>query len=231
MKNIDNEATMKQSALAAGLSLLLMAVLAPIANFGVVEALWIKGNAQETAANLAASEGAFRGAVAMFTAVAILDIIVAWGLYGLFEKVNRKLALLMGWFRALYAAAFIASLYPILTSLQWLDRLGTFPGADMQILSGLETFQAGWDLSLMLFAVHLLILGWLIIRSIDVPSWIGILVLLTGTGYVTDSLLVLVWPDSTFRLVTFTFAGELIMMVWLLIRGFRGFDTEKGVQK
>ena len=65
-------------ALIAGVGLLHMAVLAPLAHFGVLENLVVPGDAATTVGNIAADEGLFRLAIAALLVVTFLDIVVAW---------------------------------------------------------------------------------------------------------------------------------------------------------
>ncbi len=59
----------RRVALIAGLGLLVMAVLAPFAHFGVLETLVVRMDATATVENIVASEGLFRFAIAAFLVV------------------------------------------------------------------------------------------------------------------------------------------------------------------
>ncbi|TMQ29146.1 MAG: DUF4386 domain-containing protein [Planctomycetota bacterium] len=93
-----SDISLRQAALASGLGLLLLAILAAFVNFGVLQKLIVAGDAQTTAQNIAAAQGLFRLAIGGFFAVAILDVVVAWGLYFVFQPVNRSLSLLAALF-------------------------------------------------------------------------------------------------------------------------------------
>src|SRR5438067_12874557 len=58
--------SLRQAALVAGVGLLLMTFLAPIANFGVLQKLIVPGDAAVTAQNIAAAPGLFRLAIGTF---------------------------------------------------------------------------------------------------------------------------------------------------------------------
>ena len=77
-------------ALIAGVGLLLMAVLAPLAHFGVLENLVVPGDAATTVGNIVADEGLFRLAIAALLVVTFLDIVVAWALYVLFKRSSPR---------------------------------------------------------------------------------------------------------------------------------------------
>ena len=93
-------------AFAAALSLLSMALLAPFAQFGVLASLIVPTDAAATTDNIAASIGLFGAAIAAFLVVAILDVVVAWGMYLLLRPVDARVALVVAWLRVVYAVAF-----------------------------------------------------------------------------------------------------------------------------
>ncbi len=96
--------------------------------------------------------------------VAILDVVVAWGLYIFFQPVNRSLSLLAALFRVVYATMLGIALTNLLSALRLsggADSLKAF-GADQlqaQMMVLLGAFQSAWDLSLIIFGLHLFILG------------------------------------------------------------------------
>ena len=107
---LPGDRSQRRVALATAFSLLLMAVLAPFAQFGVLKTLIVPADAAATTNNIAASLGLFEAAIAAFLIVAILDVVVAWGFYELLRPVNQRLALLVGSLRVVYAAAFAFAL-------------------------------------------------------------------------------------------------------------------------
>ncbi len=78
-------------ALIAGIGLLVMAVLAPLAHFGVLQNLVVPADAAATVENITASEGLFRAGIAAFLIVIMLDMLLAWALYVLLKPVNAAL--------------------------------------------------------------------------------------------------------------------------------------------
>jgi hypothetical protein len=223
--------TLRQAALVAGLGLLLLAVLAPIANFGILQKLIVPGSVKITAENIAAAQGLFRLAIGAFFAVAILDVVVAWALYVLFQPVNRSLSLLAALFRVVYATMFAIALSNLLSALQLVagaDFLRAF-GTDQlqaQMTVLLSAFQSAWDLALIIFGLHLSILGTLVFRS-GKRLWIlGILVIAAGLGYIVDGCGKLLLPNYNVTVSTFTFVGEALLIFWLLWKGIRGVETK-----
>jgi hypothetical protein len=64
-------------------------------------------------------------------------------------------------------------------------------------------------------------LGYLIIKSKQIPALLGVLLIIAGIGYLVDFLTFLFVPDRTITATKFTVIGELIFPLWLLIKGVK----------
>jgi Domain of unknown function (DUF4386) len=162
--------TLRTPAVVAGVGILLISILAGLANFGAVEALVTVGDATKAAQDIVASEGSFRLAIAAFVLVAVLDALVAWGLYAFFKPVSPEVALLAGWLRLAYAAVFAVAVSHLAGALHLLgdaDYLRTFTPDQLrtQALLKITDFHDLWTVGLVLFGAHLLLVGYLIYRS------------------------------------------------------------------
>jgi uncharacterized membrane protein len=224
--------SLSQAALAGGLGLLLLAVLAAIANFGILKTLIVPGDAQTTAQHIAAAPGLFRLGIGAFFAVAILDVVVAWALYIVLRPVNRSLSLLAALFRVVYATMLAVALNNLVSALQLLGGAEFLKGfgtdqlqAQMMVL--LSAFESGWDLSLIAFGVHLLVVGMLVFRSGKRHQVLGILVIAAGLGYLIDGCGKLLVPDYSLSIAMYTFVGEPLLIFWLLWKAIRGVDTKR----
>ena len=149
--------SMRGFALVTGLGLLAMALLAPFAQFGVLQTLIVPADAAATTANILASAGIFRAAIAAFLIIAILDIVVAWGLYILLRPTNASLALLVAWLRVAYAAVFAYALVNLLDVAQLLQNTSATALSPVQVqaqvASSIASFNNGWDLALAIFGL------------------------------------------------------------------------------
>lgn len=217
-------------ALIAGLGLLVMAVLAPIAHFGVLQNLIVPADAAATIENLSGSEGLFRIAIAALLIVTFLDILVAWALYVLLKPVNANLALLVGGLRLAAPAVFAVALANLLDVAQLLaaaERSTLQPSLlNAQVMASIASFDNGWDMSLAIFGLHLLGLGFLLYKSAHFPRFLGVLVVVAGGGYLADTFTRILVPDFAFTFSIFTFVGEALLIVWLFWRAARGFASE-----
>ena len=220
----------RKVALIAGLGLLVMAVLAPFALLSVLPNLIVPADAAATVNNFIASEGLFRIAIAAVLIVIMLDVVVAWALYVLLRPVSRTLAVLVGWLRLAYTAMFAVALANLLDVAQLVggpDGAALQPAQlQAQVMASIASFENGWDMSLAIFGLHLLGLGYLLFRSADFPRFLGVLVVIAGGGYLADTFARILVPDFAFTFSVFTFVGEALLIVWLFYRAIKGFAPE-----
>jgi hypothetical protein len=94
-------------------------------------------------------------------------------------------------------------------------------GTAVRVLDAVTAFQNGWTVMLTLFGLHLLIVAWLVVRWSYIPSWLGVLVAIAGLGYVVDGAGTVLLSGYRSGIASFTFVGEVLLMVWLLWRGRR----------
>jgi hypothetical protein len=217
--------SLRTAAMVAGVGLLLMAILSPIAYLNIFQSLVKFDDAALTAQNILNSMGAFRTCILLLFTVAILDVVVAWALYILLVAVNKNLSALAAWLRVIYAGIFIFAISKLYVALQVITADGT------QAMSFLKAFQGIWDMALILFGFHLLVLGYLAFKSGYVPKWLGVFLVLASVGYIVDGFGKTLSPDYSLNIAQFTFVGEVLLIFWLLWRGFKGFDQALEARK
>lgn len=220
----EQDMTLRQAALVAGFAMLLM-MFAPFAEFYVYPKLVVAGDIVQTLENITANRGLFVAGLIAYLIVFICDIVVAWALYLLFIPVHRALALLTAWFRVVYTVIAFVALFRLAT----VHRLIDVPEQELALGIGqlqsqvdllLRSFRVEWGISLVLFGIHLLLLGWLAFRAAYVPTFIGVLLAIAGAGWVIYCLGPYLLPGVDLGLLMITFFGELVFMLWLLIRGW-----------
>uniref|UniRef100_A0AAU2UXX9 DUF4386 domain-containing protein n=1 Tax=Streptomyces sp. NBC_00003 TaxID=2903608 RepID=A0AAU2UXX9_9ACTN len=216
--------TIRRAGAAAGAGILLITALAVFANFGVLERLVVEGDANETARRITASEGLFRWGIASLFLVAALDVAVAWALRVFFAPVHQNMSMLAAWFRLVYAVVLLVAtsqLPGVLPLVDGATTFGPYPAdpAPVQALSRIDTFHDLWNAGLILFGIHLLLLGWLAFTSGYVPRALGVLIALAGLGYLVDSFGALASSSYALDVAVFTFVGEFLLMLWLLAIG------------
>jgi len=207
--------SMPTAAAVAGVGLLVMAALALMAS-ARLDSLVVDGDASATARHLATHELAFRFAVCGFAVVAVLDVVVAWALYWFFRSTDSGGSMLAAVLRVVYAAVFLASLSHLLAAAR---AAGT--AAPVSVMAAVDAFKDLWAVALVLFGVHLVAVGYLSLRSRMVPKIVGVLVVLSGAGYLVDSFGKMLSNGYGVDVARLTFVGELALMVWLLWSGRR----------
>ncbi len=224
----------RNAALVAATGLLAMAILAPFAQFGVLATLIVPADPAATTSNIAASIGLFGAAIAAFLVVAILDVVVAWGMYVLLRPVNGRTALVVAGLRVAYAAGFAYVLFHLVEVARLLagPSAAALPADQLhaQVAASATAFRGGWDLALAVFGLHLVGLGSLLYRSADFPRFLGVLVAVAGAGYLADSLGRILVPGYTLTVSTFTFIGEALLILWLFrvaVRSARSAESHQ----
>lgn len=201
--------TSRTAAWIGGIALLLIAIVAGIGTLGLLAPLISSDDATTLVDNVAGSELQFRMGVLCMIIAAILDLVVAAALLKVFESVNRMVAVTAAWFRACYAAVFVVAI----------AELATVPGLRGEpdaALRAVDTFNLVWQLGLILFGVHLLLVGYLAFRLTIVAKIVGVLVAIAGLGYLMDGIATVMVDDYTPTIATFTFIGEVVLIVWLI---------------
>ena len=154
-------------------------------------------------------------------------MVVAWALYVLLKPVNKSLSVLAAWFRIVYAAIFAIALNNLMIVLQFLsgaDYLKAFETNQLhvQVMLSFNAFTDGWNIGLIIFGLHLLVVGYLVFKSGYLPRFLGILVIIAGLGYLIDNLGKLLSANYNLSIAMFTFIGEVLLIFWLLWKGIKG---------
>lgn len=227
------ETTPRRAAVIAGIGYLTLFVLALFANFFVIEALVVPGDAAQTAANIAGDERLVRFGTLAFLGIFAIDVVVAWALYVVFAPVGRGLALLMAWFRLVYTMMLGVALVFLMGASRMVGNDGVgdvFEPAqvDTQVAFLLDAFDIAWMIGLAVFGLHLVMIGYLIVRSRIAPVWLGWIVAVAGIAYVVDTsaLVLLSDYDAAADVLLVMVAvpaviAELGLTVWLLAKAGR----------
>jgi len=225
------EVSPNAAARVAGWSYVAIFFLAIFANFFVLSGLVERGNPAATVANIEDGQGVFRAGLVSFLVVFVLDVAVAWALYVFFRGVGRDLSLLTAWFRLTYTVFLGVGLVSFFMVLQLLNdetlRRAAGPGqVNAQVSFLLDAFNYAWLIGLACFGVHLILLGSLVLRAVNVPSIIGALLIVAGGAYLIDTLahaMLARYEDyeNLFTVIVTIPAvlGEMSFALWLLFRG------------
>lgn len=158
----------------------------------------------------------------------ICDIGVTTILFILLKETSKNLSLLSTLFR--FASIIILSVtalthYAALTYLKGESYLDVFTSSQLNAfaLLSIRLHGTGYNISLLFFGFHLIILGYLIYQSVLFKKFLGIVLLISGICYIANSFVWFLFPDfvkSIYPAILIPCAlGEWIFCFWLLIKG------------
>jgi hypothetical protein len=222
----NQQTSLRNAALIAGLCVLLMALTVPVVEFYIFPKLVNYQDPAETAHHIRNNKLLFTTTIFIHFLTVICDLVSTWALYIFLKPVHKSLALLAGWFRLVQPAFTIAAMLNLVQVLSLLKSSENFsaiePGqVNDLVLFYINSFYLQWRLGLVFFGFYLWVLGYLVFRSGYVPKLIGIFLIIAGLGYVIEDLKPFFYPGYDTGFLWFTFFGELIFMAWLLLKGSR----------
>lgn len=229
MNNINN-ISLRKAAIISGVAILIMTVAAVSATDLTIGSLIVKDNAAVTTNNIITSHIIFRVGVFSWLITLICDVLAAWGLYIFLKPVNKDLSLLMAWFRLVYVAILGTALLNyvkvllLISGENYITAFGTNQ-FQSQVMLLVNSFGNMWSVGLIVFGLHIAVLGYLAFRSGYIPKAFGILLIIAFAGYVITSLGNLLLPDydnykTVLGLIFLPFMlSEVALGLWLLIKG------------
>jgi Domain of unknown function (DUF4386) len=186
----------------------------------------IAGNTAGALTNILAHPTQYRAGVAVGLFANALYVVLTALLYDLFAPVNRGLSLTAAFLSlvgcTVQIVATMLQLAPIsLLRDSALAGVFTTDGLRAAALMSLKLWAQSFQISIVMFAMFEVVLGYLIYKSSFTPRAFGILLLLAGLVSMTYF-----WPPffNTFRYVALPFAGlaEIPFPMWLFVRGVDG---------
>jgi len=221
-----NNISLSKAATIAGIGLLLMTLTVPFAEFKILPDLVSPNNATETASNIAANTFLFNVAIFLIFITIVCDIVVAWALYVFLAPVNKSLSLVIAWFRLLYTGVYLVAVTNLIKVYALTKGSSYFLSTSSEqvsefILFYIKSYKYEWFFGLVLFGLYLIILGFLVLKASYIPKVMGWLLIIAGLGYVIGHTKVFLFPDLNTSFSMITALGELVFMLWLLIKGAR----------
>lgn len=226
----NNSITLRKASIISGTAILIMTAAAVSATDLTIGSLIVPDNPAATTNNIKSSEMVFRFGVFSWLITLICDVLAAWGLYIFLKPVNKDLSLLMAWFRLVYVALLGTSLLNYVKVLLLINSNGFISAFDTaqfqsQVMLLIKSFDDMWSIGLIVFGLHVGILGHLSLRSGYIPKAFGILLIIAFIGYITTGLGNLLLPDyDNYKMILglifiLPMLSEAALGLWLLIKG------------
>ncbi|MCH8327212.1 MAG: DUF4386 domain-containing protein [Candidatus Marinimicrobia bacterium] len=212
----------------AGLFYIFLVIAAPWRLMYIPGKLFVRGDATATAANIAANESLFRFGLFSDLLTGVIMLFLVLALYKLFKDVDKTQAILM----VILGGLMITPIYFLnvlndagaLMLVRGGGYLAVFDKSQLDALAMLflRLHSHGVLVNEIFWGLWLFPFGILVIKSGFLPRFLGVIMILNGIAYLILSLTGLLFPDNQTAVARFLFPvlhGELVTMLWLLIKG------------
>ena len=182
-------------------------------------------DAAERVAQLRLNDGLFRLGFAAYLVEAVSDVVLAWLFYVLLRPVHRDLALLSAFFGIVSMSLFAVVQMFYFTAPMFLGGsryLAHFSGQELEGLASAFVSISGnlSGLFMLFYGLAWIVRGYLTFRSGYLPRFLGLLMLLAGTGFVAKNILKVLAPAfSSDLLLAPMFLNVLAVAIWMLAKG------------
>ena len=214
----------------AGFLYVIVNLPAPFVLIYLPSRLIARGDAAATANNIMASESLLRFGIVGWLFNLIASIFLVLALYQLLKVVNKNMASLMVIF--MLASIPIGMLnelnnLAVLLLLSGADYLKVFTTEQLQALAYLflRLHSQGLNIAQIFWGLWLFPMGYLVFKSGFLPRILGVLLMIGCFGYVIQSFAAFLGYNVS--IIFFTSWGELLFLLWLLIKGVNVEQWEK----
>ncbi len=218
----------RKASLAAGISILVMAIVAGFSLGYAHNSLVLPGEIANTVNNLKNESALFNAEILGWMVILICDLIASIALFKYFKEVNRKQARLMAAFRIVYSGILAFAIANLIKVSRLINSTNSATPETLQIkvMNFITTFEKSWSLGLIVFGIHLLVLGYLVFKSVNIHKIWGILLLIAGISYCLIHTATNFIPGSEnivkiaekILMAPMTIA-EVGFAIWLIVRG------------
>jgi hypothetical protein len=191
------------------------------------------GTSQQVYQAITTNEGSFRLGLVIALTSGLLFLLVAWGLYLLLRQVDEHLALLFLLLNAVGVAIQGASLLSLVSAMLaagGASNLQAYSAAQVEGLAylSIDAYKTGFVTAQLFFGTWLFPLGYLVYRSRSLPRFLGVLLMLDGIAVLIWFLQALLLPDYPairYPGLVVSFAAEVGLALWLLVKGVKVSDS------
>lgn len=238
MSKIDN--SQRTAAKVAGISYLFTMVIVVFANYGLLNPLFVAGDAAETARNIAAHATQVRVIVVCFLAYSLGTVLLLSALYVILKPINPGLALAAAVFRLVFAMLWLLSTLNLLGALRLLGNanyLQVFEPDRLQALARLH-LGANFDdyyVGLPFFGLAATVCAWLWLKSNYIPKGLALFGVISSAWCVICAFVFLVFPHFNKVVNDYWFDSpmalfEMALSFWLLFKGLREPEVAEPVR-
>jgi len=218
---------MKQIVKISGIAYIMIFIAGFYANFAVLESLIDRDDMQITTVNFINNHLQLGYGFLGFVIMLFFDVLLIWSLFGLTKSISKNMSFVASFFRLLHALFFGVALFKLWEIYKLTFNASISINKKNNVAELLSDFDKLWTVGLLFFGIHLVVVGYLIIKSTYIPKVLGVLLLLAALGYIIDGMAKLFMPNyidykDVFETIVImpSVIGEFSFTVWLLIKGF-----------
>lgn len=201
MINFITKLPINKAAMAVGITFITSVIIVSLVDDVLLPNFVVPGDTAALARDIEANGSLFGIAVAAYLLVLLLDSMIALALYVVLKPANHRLAQLTALFRLLYAGTVALGLFAL-----------SFHITDVYGYEGIKKF------GYIFFALHILILGYSVIKSGYMPKSIGLLLIVASFTYIVF-FVDLHLPELLEVVIMLTMAlAELSLSIWLMVK-------------
>lgn len=208
-----------RNARVAGLFYLLIFVGAAFQYGYIQKNLVVPGDAVATAAAIGAAGWLFPFSLYMGIIAFVGDVIVTAYFYFFLKDVQKEVSLAAAFFRLVQTAILGANTL----NLVYVGHLVASPQTSESsalVMLFLRGHESGFNIAMIFFAFHCVLLGYLIYHSAHFSRWLGLLIAAAGATYFIDSSAQFLMPSvgaiTNTVVSVVAIVAEFALLVWLL---------------
>jgi len=206
----------RKASIISGISLIIMTIAA-MYSFGFVHTEIFVDSVSQTIKNIQSSPIFLTGIIGWLVVI-VTDILVTWGFYKVLLTYDKKLALMSLLTRGVYTVFLMVAVYNLFSIQVNINTI-----LENNLLQKLNNFDTIWSLGLIVFGIHLLVVGLAVLKNSQ--KILGPLLIIAGLSYVLISVLENFFPTFAYTttinniLMLPMIVGELGFGIWLLVKG------------
>jgi len=194
--------------------------------------MFVAGDAAATVNNIMTSEWRLRLNIVVNLLGLIVNVFVVLALYRLLKPVNKNIASLMVVFLLLSVPIGMLNELnhiAVLLLLSGANYLSPFTTEQLHTLVLLfhDLHTGGLNIAQIFWGLWLFPMGYLVFKSGFLPRILGILLMIGCIGWLADSFAAFLLPNLGLTIGMFTGLGEVLLPLWLVIKGVNVEQWEK----
>ncbi|MBO0323244.1 DUF4386 domain-containing protein [Muricauda sp. CAU 1633] len=201
MKNPILNISTSRAAMTVGIAFITSVIFVTLVDDFILPNFVVPGDTEALAHDIAANQRLFGLAVLGYFLVLVLDAIIGLALYLVLKPAHEQRARLTAAFRLLYAFTLIIGVLAF--AFQIIDTYGF---ATIKLIG------------YVFFAVHILVLGYAVLKSGYIPKILGILLILASFSYIVFFVDLHLSDSIMVMLMLLMAIAELSLSIWLIIK-------------